>query len=542
MTMISDIVCTENGIHGWREGEMGVGPEGDQPAGRCPWWCRHCARASGEDGFTLIELLIVLILLPAIVGAVTIAIITTLKNQDSASNRLANSVDAQITSATFTRDVQSALTVTTGSPASPAQCDPNLQGGILLGLQWTNAVVTYADIKIGSGSSAHYDLVRRFCGGTTSVETIAHNLQLPGTLPGTQGTATVTCGPTITGANCNYATAWMSTAGVSGVSLTVVDLPPNPNAASPSKYNFTLSATPRNWNNGSLSVVGGGTPLPPMFLTGSGLPPNSCVVTMTASGDSVTVQNGPLLLSSGDKICNGNSGVTLNVNPGPILSYQCGGSCGQALSSFTGTCTENGGSCSVQSTNTLASLPVIPAPSTPKTTDPPKTCVMAANVTCQPGYYPNGLTIPSGDIVTFAPGNYLFGNQLQILGNVTFGSGDYTFNNGLLFNHDGVVMQGNGVFFYMAGGAFAVDTQNNTINLVAPATGPYAGLLYYQPTTNTSQLSLGAKGTSTVAYGGAVEAPSANVVMGSTGDIFSVGELVAASLTLGSKSASATAG
>ena len=142
--------------------------------------------------------------------------------------------------------------------------------------------------------------------------------------------------------------------------------------------------------------------------------------------------------------------------------------------------------------------------------------------------------------MTFAPGNYLFGNQLQILGNVTFGTGNYTFDNGLLINHAGVVLQGNGVFFYMAGGAFNAQTQNNTINLVAPASGLYAGVLYYQPMTNTSQMYLGSSGTGTIAAGGAIEAPWANVV--TDGSTLVAGNLVAGTLTFVTKNETASLG
>src|SRR6202035_1008296 len=122
------------------------------------------------------------------------------------------------------------------------------QGGtVLLGLQWTNTVVTYAAVQVGSGGTAQYELVRRFCGATTGVQTLAHNLS--GISP---GPATVTCGPTIV--SCSVA-SWLSTAGVSAISQTVTE--------PLSGYNFTLSATPRNSNTTSCGTgCGGGTPLP----------------------------------------------------------------------------------------------------------------------------------------------------------------------------------------------------------------------------------------------------------------------------------------
>jgi prepilin-type N-terminal cleavage/methylation domain-containing protein len=78
-----------------------------------------CCRTGveNESGFTLIELIIVIVILPMIIAGVAAAIIATLQNQSTEFNRLSGSADAQIASAYFASDVQSAsaLTLTTSS-------------------------------------------------------------------------------------------------------------------------------------------------------------------------------------------------------------------------------------------------------------------------------------------------------------------------------------------------------------------------------------------------------------------------------------------
>ena len=111
-----------------------------------------------EDGFTLIELLITVLILPVVMGAIAVGLVAVLSIQGSASNRLTDSGGAQVTSANFVQDVQSAALVTIDAAAP--QCGPGTQR---LGLQWTSGgatvVVTYAEVAEGK----NWLLVRQFC-------------------------------------------------------------------------------------------------------------------------------------------------------------------------------------------------------------------------------------------------------------------------------------------------------------------------------------------------------------------------------------------
>jgi prepilin-type N-terminal cleavage/methylation domain-containing protein len=115
-------------------------------------------RRTDDGGFTLIELLITLLILPIIMSAIAAGLIAVLSIQGSVANRLSDSGDAQVTSANFVQDVQSAEQITTDATAT--QCGSGTQ---LLGLQWMSGgattVITYAEVASGSS----WLLVRHEC-------------------------------------------------------------------------------------------------------------------------------------------------------------------------------------------------------------------------------------------------------------------------------------------------------------------------------------------------------------------------------------------
>lgn len=96
----------------------------------------------GEAGFTLVELLVVMVIMPLVIGAIAEAVIVTLRNNPAVSGQIADSVNAQLTSAFYLRDVQGASYVTTDgtipgpyTASSPEVCGPSgSPGTLLLGL------------------------------------------------------------------------------------------------------------------------------------------------------------------------------------------------------------------------------------------------------------------------------------------------------------------------------------------------------------------------------------------------------------------------
>ena len=91
-----------------------------------------------EGGFTLVELLIVMVILPLVVAAVAVAIITAEKNAGTTKARLNDSTNAQITAEYFGPDVQGAQFLTTknaaGTATTPSVCGAGTGTTLVLGL------------------------------------------------------------------------------------------------------------------------------------------------------------------------------------------------------------------------------------------------------------------------------------------------------------------------------------------------------------------------------------------------------------------------
>jgi hypothetical protein len=119
-------------------------------------------REESESGFTLIELLIMVVVLPLVIGAISAGLLAVFSLQSGVANRLSDSGDAQVVSAYFETDVQSAQQITT-SNAAP-QCGTGSQ---LLGFEWSfnaqtgayQTVVSYVETATGST----YSLLRQYC-------------------------------------------------------------------------------------------------------------------------------------------------------------------------------------------------------------------------------------------------------------------------------------------------------------------------------------------------------------------------------------------
>ena len=377
---------------------------------------------------------------------------------------------------------------------------------------------------VPSGSSAQ--LVRMFCSTSAQGNSFISEEVLAHDLPASQGLATVTCGPNWSSAadlpasDCTsgyLANHSVPTAGITDVSI-ASDEPG-------STYNFNLSATPRSTNPNSqgLSTNAGASDATALLVTGSG-------PSLTVPG-SLTV-NGELTFTQAASVSGSGN---LTVNPGPIQEFSCTttGGCNKVTSQFTGSCNCGGTAANL---SYRISPPTITPPLTSIT--PVGSCTTSgSNTDCQPGYYANAVSV-SGNI-TFENGNYDFAKSVSIspgtssTPSVNFGSGQYTFESGLNVGAS-MSVTGYGVFFYQLGGSLAMGA-GDTIISSAPSSGPYVGLLIYQPSTNGLPMTLDSSAAPIVnTYDGAVEAPSASVTLGSSNDQFKVDSLVANTLTLGS--------
>jgi prepilin-type N-terminal cleavage/methylation domain-containing protein len=159
-----------------------------------------------EAGFTLIELIIVTLIIPVIIGALTLSLMAVFSLQGSTSNRISNSGDAQEVSSNFETDVQGASlliapTPVPGAPSgqSPATCGPgtevlSLQSGVQR-LDGTYPTEISYVIVLEADSTSVYNLVRNICqnGTLSGTTTVSHNVAK-------LQTASVSCSATLTAA------------------------------------------------------------------------------------------------------------------------------------------------------------------------------------------------------------------------------------------------------------------------------------------------------------------------------------------------------
>ncbi len=134
---------------------------------------------------------------------------------------------------------------------------------------------------------------------------------------------------------------------------------------------------------------------------------------------------------------------------------------------------------------------------------------------------------------TITPGKYcgisFSGGYSQT---VTFAAGNYFINGDLSFQGTGHVNGTGGVFFYMSGGAVKL-TNSQRIRFTAPTGGTYAGILFFQPTTNTAGATInGSNGNGGSWMQGALYFPNATLTMSGAGKNAAYMLLVASTLNL----------
>jgi hypothetical protein len=189
-----------------------------------------------ESGFSLLELIIVTMVLPLVIGAITLSLVAVFSLQGGTANRLSDSGDAQTVSANFGKDVQSASSLiapSLGAPVgqSPATCGTGTE---VISLQSENGQIEISYVEVPAGTL--HQLVRNLCqgGSTTPVTSAVVAYDVP-----TGQTATVTCASTAA-AECTGATSvtnsWISAADVTGVTLNIT--------APESDFPYTVVALP----------------------------------------------------------------------------------------------------------------------------------------------------------------------------------------------------------------------------------------------------------------------------------------------------------
>jgi len=421
------------------------------------------AGSDNEGGFTLVELLVVCVILPLVIGAISVGILAVFQLNGSVSTRLSGSGDAQVVSSYYVGDVQNATSVTT--LGTPLACGTS--GTQMLGLRWsTNQTsVSYAQVQKGTT----YSLVRYLCqnGNTTTPVTstvVSHDAGTP--------LVAVTC--SATASSCAASTSWIAASGVTGVKITITTQRDN--------YTYSVTAVPRAWNGSTSGATG--PVFPPLLLLGAG------TSVLTCAGNASIDVNGAAAINS---TSNGSGSLTGNASFSAESIYTAD------TSNPAGAIT-NSNNATVTPPGTPLSGPPIPDPYAGLT--PPSTSVTT---------YPTS-SWSSNQVVTIQPGIYT--STISVSGNasVTLASGIYILRNGISVTGNGIITEApGGVFFYVTGGQ--VNLSGNagvTLQPLSSPPSPATNLAIWQVVADTQSIILTGNGSGSI-VNGTIYAPGAFV-------------------------------
>ena len=121
----------------------------------------------------------------------------------------------------------------------------------------------------------------------------------------------------------------------------------------------------------------------------------------------------------------------------------------------------------------------------------------------------------SNSTQTLSPGRYCTQVIFEGNGPIVFQPGVYDFTQGFIVNSGPPSFTGSGVTIYNQGTIIFDGTPN--INLTAPTTGSYAGVVYYQPASDTNQFIINSgAGQVSGGWAGMIYAPGAQIVIDGT--------------------------
>jgi prepilin-type N-terminal cleavage/methylation domain-containing protein len=244
-----------------------------QQTARTPWRCEaHDRSMYSQDGFTLIELIIVTAVVPLIIGAITLALISVLSLQGGVTSRISDSSDAQVVSANYQKDVESAEMITT-QPSSTPQCGTGTQ---VLGLEWNLQGTVYENIvsyvKVDNGPTS--SLVRQYCTNGSTTPTSTSTVSSDFGQDQSQSAPVVIAPADI---NASAGAEWTSTIGITGVNFATT--------AQSSGYSYQLTAVPEATSTGA-SQVSAVSPLCGFATAGTGTYASTlCFVDLSAYDD-----------------------------------------------------------------------------------------------------------------------------------------------------------------------------------------------------------------------------------------------------------------
>jgi hypothetical protein len=207
--------------------------------------------------------------------------------------------------------------------------------------------------------------------------------------------------------------------------------------------------------------------------------------------------------------------AAITLDGGTIDVPQCGIISNGGLL-FNGSGTIDAGSIGYAGSSATLNNTVFPA-AQPKpavaAADPCPTVAGCAYLTNNPptsGACESQTTFSGNGNVTVSPGKFcsqvIFGNN----GTVTFSPGVYVFQGGFNTNGGVTAMSGTGVTFYVQSGAINIGA-STVLSFSAPTSGATAGVLYYQPASNTNSFTL--NGASGGNWAGMTYLPGAELIV-----------------------------
>ena len=137
----------------------------------------------------------------------------------------------------------------------------------------------------------------------------------------------------------------------------------------------------------------------------------------------------------------------------------------------------------------------------------------------------NQVIVNGGVNAVFNPGVYCGGIIINGSANATFNGSTttpYIIKNGMIVN-GGDTITGTGVTFYIQSGQFIMNGSSHAV-LSAPTTGAYAGILYYQSSTDSSQVII--NGDTTSKWEGTIYAPGAQFLLNGGSNVAAYTNLV----------------
>jgi prepilin-type N-terminal cleavage/methylation domain-containing protein len=486
-----------------------------------------------ERGFTLIELLVVLVIMPLVIGAISIALISVMKQQNTVSNKVSDSQDTQVVSAVFVQDVQSASQIATPSIKQTAvPCGPTQTWILSLQLGSPQTVVSYDVVKQGS----QYALFRYACANgasqtPTSSRIIAYDVQssLTADIKG------LSCSPfaftPCTAMPAAATSAWAWAAGVSGVTLIINSQSSNYSLTGVPRGS-TISSTRTTGSSGGGPSGGGPTGGGP---SGGGEPPgHPTALTLGGSGTTISCggSNNGTLQVNGTLQINSTSSTVASTNNNAAIAADSIDTGSTSTSSLSGNVTPATPSqTGVTVTDPYAGLtpPVtgLQASSPPAVGSIYQGYKVYSGAYSGPGIYTNTLSFPNGT-TTMDSGVYILLNGVSQ-------SGQQNVQSATTGGADGK----GGVLLYVLGGSVSLTGQGQAT--LAPfkippvaysgAPNPWPGIVIWQDSSDSANLALAGNGLGNV-IDGTVYAPTATAGTQGNGALIA-GSIVASGIACG---------